>query len=216
MRVSIHKEIVLQLKSKVKCQYCAYIVRYDGLPFNLVFHYSICHGDKISICVCGDKSLSGICIKELASPMKTDCSFNPRNGSTDLRSRFPDTRNGNSVNPNANPNPNPNPNSIRNPNPNPNSNSNPNPNPNPSSNPISNPSPNPNSNLHSNLNPNPNPDPNPNYNPNPNSNPNPNFNDLRSSFDSNPRNNTNKALTRKNNRYNSLKPPTDFDESKYT
>ena len=134
MRVSIHKEIVLQLKSKVNCQYCAYIVRYDGLPFNLVFHYSICYGDKISICISGEKSLSGICIKEFALPMKTDCSFYLRNGFTDLQSRFPDTRNVSSVNPNANPNqnPNPNPNPIPNlnPNPNPNSNSNPNPNPN--------------------------------------------------------------------------------------
>ena len=39
-----------------------------GDPFNLAFHYSICHEDKISKCICGDKTLSGIC-------MKTDCSF---------------------------------------------------------------------------------------------------------------------------------------------
>ena len=69
-----------------------------------------------------------------------------------------------------------------------------------------------------NLNPNPNSNPNPipNPNPNPNSNPNPNVNDLRSSFANDPRNNTNKALTRKCNRCNSLKPLTDCDESKYT
>ena len=47
----------------------------SGLPFNLAFHYSIHHEDKISKCACGDKTLSGICIKELASPLKTDCSF---------------------------------------------------------------------------------------------------------------------------------------------
>ena len=43
-------------------------------PFNLVIHYSICHEDKISKCVCGDTTLSGTCVKEIASPMKTDCS----------------------------------------------------------------------------------------------------------------------------------------------
>ena len=123
--------------------------------------------------------------------MKKDCSFN-------LRSRFPDTKNVNSDNPNPNPNSNTNPN----PNPDPNLNSNPKPIPNTNSNPI----PNPNSN--------PNPHPNPNSNPHPN--PNPNVNDLRSSsFANNLRNNTNKVLTRKCNRSNSLKPLTDFDESKY-
>ena len=39
-----------------------------GLLFNLAFHYSIYHEDKISKCACGDKTLSSIC-------MKTDCSF---------------------------------------------------------------------------------------------------------------------------------------------
>ena len=48
---------------------------------------------------------------------------------------------------------------------------------------------------------------------NPNHNPNPNVNDLRSSCASNPRNNTNKAVTRKCNRCN--KTLTDFDESKF-
>ena len=62
----------------------------NGLPFSLVFHWSICHKDKIIKCAGGDKSLSGICIKELAPPMKTDRSFSTRNGS--------------SVNPNPNPN----------------------------------------------------------------------------------------------------------------
>ena len=42
-------------------------------PFNLAFHYSIYHEDKISKCACGDKTLSGIC-------MKTDCSFKDESG----------------------------------------------------------------------------------------------------------------------------------------
>ena len=113
--------VIERLECKHKC----------GLPFNLAFHYSICHEDNISKCACGDKSSSGIC-------MKTDCSLNPRNRFTNLRSRFPDTRNDNSVNsnPNLSPNPNPNPNLNSNPNPNPNPNQNPNPNPNPNSNLI--------------------------------------------------------------------------------
>ena len=53
--------------------------------FNLAFHYSIYHEDKISKCkcACGDKTLSGICINGLAQrscfanlSMKTDCPFN--------------------------------------------------------------------------------------------------------------------------------------------
>ena len=59
-----------------KCLECSHKC---GLPFNLAFHYSIYHEDKISKCACGDKTLSGICINELAqrscfasSPMKTD------------------------------------------------------------------------------------------------------------------------------------------------
>ena len=44
-----------------------------GLPFNLAFHYSMYHKDKISKCSCGDKTLSGIC-------MKTDCSFKDESG----------------------------------------------------------------------------------------------------------------------------------------
>ena len=90
-----------------------------GLPIVLAFHYSMLHEDKISKCACGDKTLKGIC-------MKTNCSFNRRNG--------------NSVNPNLNPNSNSNPNHNANPNPisisNPNSNPNPNPNPNSNSNPY--------------------------------------------------------------------------------
>ena len=64
----------------IKCLECKHK---GGLAFNLAFHYSICHEDKISKCECGDKTLSGICIKKLAqrscfanSPIKTDCSFN--------------------------------------------------------------------------------------------------------------------------------------------
>ena len=49
----------------IKCLECNHKC---GAPFNLAFHYSICHEDKIGKCVCGDKTLSGICIK-------TDCSF---------------------------------------------------------------------------------------------------------------------------------------------
>ena len=65
--------VIKCLECKLKC----------GLPFNLAFHYSICHEDKIIKCECGDKTLSGICIKKFAerscfaiSPIKTDCSFN--------------------------------------------------------------------------------------------------------------------------------------------
>ena len=61
----------------IKCLECKHKC---GLPFNLAFHYSIYHEDKISKCAHGDKTLSGICIKELASPMKTDCSFKDESG----------------------------------------------------------------------------------------------------------------------------------------
>ena len=72
----------------IKCLECSHKC---GLPFNLVFHYSICQEDKINKCECGDKTLSGICIKKLAqqsclvnhkrssfanSSIKTDCFFN--------------------------------------------------------------------------------------------------------------------------------------------
>ena len=74
----------------------------------LAFHYSICHEDKIAKCMCGDKTLSGICIR-------TDCSF---------KDEF-----GYSPSPNSSSNPSSNP--IIDPSPNPSSN----PSPNPSSNP---------------------------------------------------------------------------------
>ena len=53
-----------------------------GTHFTLAFRYKIEHKDKISGCACGDESLSGICIEELASPIgeaglhshKTNCS----------------------------------------------------------------------------------------------------------------------------------------------
>ena len=61
----------------IKCLECSHKC---GLPFNLAFHYSIYHEDKISKFACGDKTLSGICIKELVSPMKTDCSFKDESG----------------------------------------------------------------------------------------------------------------------------------------
>ena len=54
----------------IKCLECNHKC---GAPFNLVFHYSICHEDKIGKCVCGDKTLRGICIK-------TDCSFKDESG----------------------------------------------------------------------------------------------------------------------------------------
>ena len=37
-----------------------------GHPFHLAFHYSIYHEDKISKCKCGDETLIGNCIMELA------------------------------------------------------------------------------------------------------------------------------------------------------
>ena len=54
----------------IKCLECNHKC---GAPFNLAFHYSICHEDKIGKCVCGDKTLSSICIK-------TDCSFKDESG----------------------------------------------------------------------------------------------------------------------------------------
>ena len=53
-----------------------------GTPFTLAFHYKIKLRDKISGCACGCESLSGICIKDIASPIgqagvhshKTNCS----------------------------------------------------------------------------------------------------------------------------------------------
>ena len=38
----------------IKCLECSYEC---GLLFNLTFHYSICHEDKIGKCMCGDKNI---------------------------------------------------------------------------------------------------------------------------------------------------------------
>ena len=62
------------------------------------------------------------------------------------------------------------------------------------------------SNSNSDPNPNPNHNPNPNLNPNPNPNPNLNLN----------LNLSPEVLIRSCNKCNYIKPPTDFDESKYT
>ena len=39
----------------IKCLECNHKC---GLPFNLAFHYSVYHEDKISKCACGDKTSS--------------------------------------------------------------------------------------------------------------------------------------------------------------
>ena len=59
-----------QLQMVINCLECSHK---GGLPFNLAFHYSIYHEDKISKCACGDKTVSGIC-------MKTNCSFKDESG----------------------------------------------------------------------------------------------------------------------------------------
>ena len=45
--------------------------------FNLNFHYSTHHEDKMGKGACGDKSHSGVCIKELA---QQSCSFKDQSG----------------------------------------------------------------------------------------------------------------------------------------
>ena len=81
----------------IKCLECNHKC---GAPFNLAFHYSICHEDKIGNCVCGDKTLSGICIK-------TDCSFKD------------ESRYSPSFDSSSNPSPSPNPSSSSSSSPNP-------------------------------------------------------------------------------------------------
>ena len=77
-----------------------------GAPFNLAFHYSICHEIKIGKCVCGDKTLSSICIK-------TDCSFkdqsgyNPRIDSSSNSSSSPNPSSSSGPNPSIDPSSNP-------------------------------------------------------------------------------------------------------------
>ena len=101
----------------IKCLDCNHKC---GAPFNLAFHYSICREDKIGKCACGDKTLSGIC-------MKTDGFFKDEFGySPNIDS---------SSNPSSSPNPSPNPSPNHSPNPCPSSSS--------SSNPSIDPSPNP-------------------------------------------------------------------------
>ena len=120
----------------IKCLECNHKC---GTPFNLAFHYSICHEDKIAKCMCGDKTFSGICIK-------TDCSFkdefgyNPGPNSSSNSSIDPSIDS--SIDPTLDPSPNSSSNPSPNPNPSPNSSSNPSPNPiiDPSPNPSSNPS----------------------------------------------------------------------------
>ena len=170
----------------IKCLECYHKC---GLPFNLTFHYSIRHEDKISKCECGDITLSGICIKELAqqscfanSPKKTDCSFKYESG-------YNSSSNSN-CNSNSNSSSNSNSNSNSSCNSSSNSNSNSNSSSNSSSNTNSISSSNSNSSISSNS--------NSNYNSNSNSN----FNT--------------KVLTRSCNKCNSVKPLNDFDESKYT
>ena len=83
----------------IKCLECSHKCE---LPFNLVFHYSIYHEDIISKCACGDKILCGICIKELASPMKTDCSFKDESGYNSSSSINSNSNSNSSSNSNSN------------------------------------------------------------------------------------------------------------------
>ena len=145
----------------IKCLDCNHKC---GAPFNLAFHYSICHEDKIGKCACGDKTLSGIC-------MKTDCSFKDEFGYS--------PNNDSSSNPSSSPNHSP----IPSPNPRLSS----------SSSSGSSSSPNPSSSS--------------------SSSPNPSI-DLGTSY-TNPSPNP-KVITRCCNRFNYVKPLTDFDKSKYT
>ena len=89
----------------IKCLECNYKC---GAAFNLAFHFSICHEGKISKCVCGDKTLSGIC-------MKTDCSFKDESGyspsidSSSYPSPSPNPSSSSSSSPNSSIDPSPNP-----------------------------------------------------------------------------------------------------------
>ena len=107
----------------IKCLECNHKC---GAPFNLAFHYSICHEDKIGNCACGDKTLSGICIKELAqrtclvnherssfanSPIKTNRSFkdefgySPSIDSSSNASSSPNPSSSSNRSPDSSPNP---------------------------------------------------------------------------------------------------------------
>ena len=80
-----------------------------GVPFNLAFHYSICHEDKIGKCVCGDKTLSSICIKTDSS-FKDESGYSPSIDSisnpSSSSSSSPNPRSG-YIDPNIDPGPNP-------------------------------------------------------------------------------------------------------------
>ena len=128
----------------IKCLECKHKC---GLPFILASHYSVYHEDKISKYACGDKALSGIC-------MKTICSFKDESGYNSSSSINSNSSSNSSINSNSS---------------------------------IS-------SNSNSSINPNSN-----------------------SSISSNSDSNFNtKVLTRSCNKCNSVKPLTNFDESKYT
>ena len=182
----------------IKCLECSHKC---GLPFNLAFHYSIYHEGKISKCACGDKTLSGIC-------MKTDCSFKDKSGyDSSFNSSFNSNSNSNSSsNSNSRSNSSINSNSSSNSNARINSNS--------SINSNSKYNSNSNSSINSNSNSSVSSYSNSNYNSNSNSSVSSNSN---SNYNSNSNSNFNtKVLTRNFNKCNSVKPLTDFDESKYT
>ena len=71
-----------------------------GASFNLAFHFSICHEDKIGKCVCGDKILTDICIK-------TDCSFKDESRYSPSIDPNPSSSSSSSPNPSIDPSPNP-------------------------------------------------------------------------------------------------------------
>ena len=83
----------------IKCLECNHKC---GAPFNLAFHYSICHEDKIGKCVCGGKTISGICIK-------TECSFKDESGYSPRidSSSNPSSSSSSGPNPSIDPSPNP-------------------------------------------------------------------------------------------------------------
>ena len=77
-----------------------------GAPFNLAFHYSIFHEDKIDKCVCGDKTLSGICIK---TSIKDESGYSPSIYSISNPSSSPNPSSSSSSSPNPSIDPSPNP-----------------------------------------------------------------------------------------------------------
>ena len=201
----------------IKCVECNYTCR---SLLKLRFHYKIEHKDKIIECECG-YILSGIFISGPISKTRgitskcsnSNFSSNSISNSNSDSNFNSDSNSISSFNPTSSSSPTSNPNVNVNANPKLNVNPNPNVNVNPNPNVNVNVNPNPNQKVNVNPNPkviaNPNPNVNVNVKPNPkvNVNPNPNVN-------VNARNNN--LLTRKCNRCNSLKPLTDFDESKYT